>query len=132
MKLRPHHLMCIRNFVGKGYDSAFTARMSEIIDMLKQDPGIELTGGCDDLCSACPHNMDGICESAEKAGRYDRGVTEACGLAAGERKSWTELSGMVDEAVFSAGQFERICSDCQWFETCREIRDRARISPARS
>ncbi len=49
LMFRPHHLQCIQNYVGKGYDDEFTAHKTEIIDMLEQDTEIELVKGCDEL-----------------------------------------------------------------------------------
>lgn len=118
MKLRPHHLLCIQNFTGKGYSDAFTAHMTEIIDQLEKDPEVELVEGCDELCSACPHNVDEICNSEEKVNRYDKCVLEACGLAYGECRSWSVLAGMAKEYVFLTDRFEEICSDCQWYGIC--------------
>ena len=127
IRLRPHHLLCIHNFVGKGYDETFTAHMSQIVEMLKEDPKIELVEGCDELCGACPHDLDGVCESADKVSRYDRGVMEACGLAPGDCESWSSLSDKVIESVFHAGRFEQICSDCQWYEICDAISEAVRV-----
>lgn len=121
LKLRPHHLLCIHNFIGRGYSDTFTAHMSEVIDMLERDPEIELVRGCDELCSACPHNLNGVCDSSGKVDRYDRGVLKACGLTCGERENWSVLSDMVKEKVFRAEQFERICSDCQWYGCCSTL-----------
>lgn len=116
--LRPHHLLCIQNYIGKGYSDAFTAHMEEVIGMLGKDPQIQLVTGCDELCSACPHNAGGVCDSADDVDRLDQGVLDTCGLTPGQREHWSVLSAAAKELVLQTEQFEKICSACQWYEIC--------------
>lgn len=56
LKLRAHHGMCIANFVGKGYDEAFTENMKAVIARLsaKPDTIVEIVDYEDVLCAYCP------------------------------------------------------------------------------
>ena len=94
MKLRPHHLLCLQKYTGKGYDEAFTAHMNGLLGRLAAHPEEEgqLTEGADDLCAACPHNAGGRCDSQEKVTRMDRGVLAALDLSYGQRDSWGALA----------------------------------------
>ena len=38
MKLRPHHLLCLQKYTGRGYDGPFTAHMNELVRRLTADP----------------------------------------------------------------------------------------------
>ena len=124
MKLRPHHLMCLQKYTGKGYDEAFTAHMNGLLGRLAAHPEeeVQLTEGADDLCAACPHNAGGRCDSQEKVTRMDRGVLAALDLSYGQRDSWDALARRAAERVLSTEEFERICADCQWIELCRNTR----------
>ena len=53
LRLRPHHGMCIANFVGRGYDEVFTVNMNQTAEALKAEPQQEiwLKAGEDVLCS---------------------------------------------------------------------------------
>ena len=59
MNLRPHHLLCIQNFTGYGYNSDFTENMKLTVSELRENPDTKITfvRGCDDLCVKCPNNM---------------------------------------------------------------------------
>lgn len=54
---------------------------------------LQLVGATDEICSACPHNKGGSCESAEKVDRYDAGVLKYTGLKAGQEMTLRNLSG---------------------------------------
>lgn len=74
-KLRPHHGLCTAFFCGHGYSDVFTRNMREKLRLFGQtDPWIMLTDGADCLCAACPHNLPGHCEDAEKVHAYDQAV----------------------------------------------------------
>ena len=86
-RIRPHHGMCLYFFEGKGYSEGFTKHMAEVKEWLlgKNGPAsLRLVGTTDEICSACPHNKGGSCESAEKVERYDAGVLKYTGLKAGQ------------------------------------------------
>ena len=68
--------------------------MNSVVAKLAARPGskVVLTQGCDDLCTACPHNRDGVCASLEKVTAMDAAVLAACGLAYAETAPWEELA----------------------------------------
>lgn len=125
MKLRPHHLLCIQKYTGKGYDAPFAANMNRLLCRLMADPdgSILLTEGRDDVCAACPHMIDGYCASEEKVQRMDQGVLAACGLSCAQTGSWRALAQSASEMIFQTDRFDQICGDCQWFELCRDTRE---------
>ena len=43
INLRPHHLLCILFFEGKGYNKEFTLNMQNIINNLSHNTKIKLT-----------------------------------------------------------------------------------------
>lgn len=122
MNLRPHHLLCIQKFTGHGYDAAFTAHMTSIVSELSRGEGacVSIAQGCDDLCEACPNNENGTCSSLEKVALMDSSVLDVCGLAYGESAPWAELARSARERIFATGEFDRICSCCQWFDLCKK------------
>ena len=124
MKLRPHHLLCLQKYTGRGYDGPFTAHMNELVRRLTADPQepVQLTQGRDDVCVACPHLVDGRCASQEKVTHMDRGVLGACGFAYGQVDSWRALAVSAENKIFQTEQFNEICGSCQWIELCRGTR----------
>ncbi len=122
-RIRPHHGMCLYFFEGKGYSDGFTAHMAEVKGWLLEEQGpasLQLVGETDEICSACPHNKSGRCESAEKVDRYDTGVLQYTGLREGQKMTFQEFERAVEEKILNPGYGKAICGDCQWREICHK------------
>ena len=119
LKLRPHHGLCIGFFHGNGYSEAFTRNMTEIIAYLHQNPDIMLTCSGDVLCDYCPHDRDGICETAEKVYRYDMAVLSLCGLCEWQTLHWKDFRTLVEQHILHLAIRKTICGDCEWDALCR-------------
>lgn len=121
MKIRPHHLLCLPNFIGKGYDNAFAANMAQKKAQLEAEDIFTLAALCDDICAACPNRSGEWCETQEKVTRYDGAVTRALELTAGDTYSYAALQQRVAAEIFDQGRLQDICGDCEWFSLCEEI-----------
>lgn len=119
LALRPHHLLCIGFFQGKGYSEDFVRHMTEIIGQLHaEDPPVQLVSCCDELCAHCPHNCGGICRTGEKTARYDAAVLRLCSLREGDCLRWTTLRSLVQQRILAPGRLAEVCADCQWYGIC--------------
>lgn len=117
-KLRPHHILCILHFEGKGYSIEFTENMKNVISQLASyDTEVELTTSSDIICRNCPHNIDGKC-SGYKAEKYDTAVMQILNLAQGDNYNWSYLKGKAQADIIAAGKLCEVCGDCQWAEIC--------------
>ena len=76
--LRAHHGLCLRFFQGKGYSGAFVENMARKKAMLEENPLVRLTDQADEIYRACPNNLSGQCESAEKVRRWGIGAVLFC------------------------------------------------------
>lgn len=122
LKIRPHHILCMQFFIGKGYSSGFTANMAIIRDKLKADnPLIQLISGTDIICEKCPNTNNGICKTQEKVLRYDAAVANICDLEIGQISRWSELEKTVTENLIKKNRLCEVCNDCCWYEICRKI-----------
>lgn len=120
--LRPHHILCIAHFVGRGYDAPFTANMTRVIDYLhKENPPVKLVLGADIICSACPHNHAGICTHTKKVALYDTRCLSLCGLSADDTLDWRQLQDTARRSILDAGLLCRVCDGCGWFELCQGV-----------
>ena len=119
-RIRPHHGMCLAFFEGKGYSDGFTKHMGEMKLALEKNPKVILEEKTDDICVACPHNKEGLCEAFEKVSRYDAGVLKKCGLNTGLESSFLEFERLVSEKILLAGKGREICGDCQWAYICHK------------
>ena len=120
-KLRPHHLLCISFFEGKGYSSDFTANMAEVIAGLENtEPLVEIISGADCICRSCPNNANGACLTAEKVSRYDKAVSALCSISNGDVLPWTELKRRAQSEIISAGKLPEVCGNCKWYCICKK------------
>lgn len=118
-RLRPHHGMCLSFFEGKGYSGEFTAHMAKMKEILtEQNPMITLVRETDDICCACPHNKEGVCDAAQKVYDYDTGVLKSCGLEENEKQPFLTFYRQVAEQILEQGIGEKICGNCQWRRIC--------------
>ena len=119
ISLRAHHGLCLHFFRGKGYSGAFVENMARKKAMLEENPLVRLTDQADEICRACPNNLSGQCESAEKVRRYDRELLSRCGLTVGDVLPYRELTERVRKTILLPGHREEICGDCQWTDLCQ-------------
>ena len=118
-EIRPHHGLCTAFFEGKGYSPAFVRHMTFMINYLNcQNPDIRLVLHSDSICSACPHNQNQICESAEKVLAYDTSVLRLCGLEENTSLLWSEYCDIVHDKILRRGRLCEVCKDCQWRFIC--------------
>ena len=111
--------MCSAFFCGHGYSEAFTANMTEMLRLFRQEnPLVTLTVGEDCICKSCPHNLSHICDAAEKVSRYDNAVLTLCELSEGNTLPWSEFCARVDQCILDCGKLEQICGDCAWYTIC--------------
>ena len=119
IRLRPHHLLCLAGFQGKGYSEAFVSRMSEVSALLKRRPDTQvcLHTGVDDLCAACPHKTDeGGCDKDDQVLGYDERTLRYLHLDEGTAlfdELMRTVNGELTSKIRSA-----ICGDCEWTRDC--------------
>lgn len=116
IRLRPHHLLCVQNFRGHGYNEAFTRKMQSVVTALRDCPDrqVLITEGADDLCAACPHCRKGECES-QNPGKFDALTAALAGLAPGDLLACRDFPPVTPDLL------EACCPGCEWGDLCREI-----------
>ena len=127
LHLRPHHLLCLQTFIGRGYSEEFIEHMTLVKKQLTTNPRtpITLVSGADDLCEHCPNCVEGQCTS-EKPALFDRLVTEKLMAT----KQYPELSsdsgsllllGIPEELHMSQELLDECCPGCEWKELCERV-----------
>ena len=126
IRLRPHHLLCVLTYVGKGYSPAFTANYDKVISRLAAGEGILIQDGPDDICQPLlasdePHCLlDSVVERDAKA-RHDVGHLLGRSLHASDVvKLDNRMLGHIREA-FLNGRTRAACSGCEWFDLCSAV-----------
>lgn len=119
LELRPHHLFCIKKYIGKGYSEAFCLNMARIIEALNKENFV-LVNHKDDVCKACPNLVLGKCITSRKVNKFDKNAMEALDIKVGETYNVKELDDKVSAIVKDDEKFESICPNCQWSDICHK------------
>ena len=136
LHLRPHHLLCLQTFTGRGYSEEFVRHMTLVKRQLTRDPrtAIELVSGVDDLCAHCPNNVDGQCTSDNpalfdsKVSRklYSTGIISPDAASKDHPGKRPVLTGIPDALEISSSVLEECCPGCEWKELCLSIAGKSR------
>jgi hypothetical protein len=118
-KLRPHHVLCIYFFEGKGYSPEFVENMTDVIRTLEGTSLVQLTDSVDIICVKCPNNNQHICEHDVKVKCYDEAVLSVCQLEVGQVLEWQELSELVSKLIIRPHKLRTVCGDCEWSTLCQ-------------
>lgn len=121
MKIRAHHLLCLRNFRGLGYNEAFVAHFNQIIQQLQT---VQLVTHPDVICQACPHHQEGCRKntalSEASVHQFDKKVLEKLKLTENTFTTLDKLKILVEEKIDLA-QFRELCRGCEWFSFCENL-----------
>lgn len=115
--LRPHHLLCMQGFRGKGYSDEFVKNMTTIVKQLKEKPieEIKLVEKRDDICKFCP-KMDQLkmmCQSDQHVLELDFEVMKTLELE--YNTSYTmEFIISIMKLKLKRINFNEICEKCSW------------------
>lgn len=122
LRLRPHHLLCLQTFVGRGYSEEFVEHMAVVKRQLTEIPNtlITLVRGADDLCAHCPNCVEGQCTS-ENPALFDRLVEEKLARLDSSSNLPPVLNGIPDRLYITDDTLSECCPGCEWTELCTEV-----------
>ena len=127
VRLRPHHLLCVLTYVGRGYSPAFTANMTAVAERLGAGEDIELVAGPDDICAPLLADPDPHCHRASVMER-DRAAARDLHDLLGGLDVRTGAHLVLDEdlitrlrAAFASHQIRSACAGCEWVDLCGSI-----------
>lgn len=122
LHLRPHHLLCLQTFVGRGYSEEFVEHMTLVKRQLTDDTHtrIILVSGADDLCAHCPNCVEGQCTS-EKPALFDRLVEEKLAWLDSSSNPPQAISGIPASIHITADTLSECCPGCDWKELCTKV-----------
>lgn len=127
LKIRPHHILCMRAYSGNGYSEEFKVKMEGIIkeikayneflqvDNLKENiKEVELVFYTDSICEKCPNKLgENLCSSQEKVNLLDLKVVNHFKLKEGIY-NYKVLEDLVYESI-NEDIFDDICKECEWY-----------------
>ena len=117
--IRPHHLLCLQFFEGKGYSEEFVENMTEIHRTLhSENPTVIITEGVDDLCRKCPNSENGKCVKESSICENDNRTLEALNIKVNDRMKWNSINSEVKEKILDKHLVKDVCRTCRWSVIC--------------
>ena len=126
IRLRPHHLLCLLTYVGKGYGAAFTANYDAIAARIGDGEAVEIVAGPDDICApllgdADPHcHRDSVIERDRLALR-DLGELLETPPEVGHRLVLEATLLQQMREAFAVGRTRAACAGCEWHGLCTTV-----------
>lgn len=126
VRLRPHHLLCLLTYAGKGYSAGFVANMDLVAGKVAAGEEIVIISGPDDICAPLAGTADCHCGNESVRVRdlaalkalsalLDRPLAPGAGL----RLNADLLARL--RAAFAKGVIRQACAGCEWHGLCSEI-----------
>lgn len=122
MKIRGHHLLCMRYFQGKGYSKGFVDNFQKVIDKLRKNLIIEVVSQTDVICSKCPHLSNGRCvkkglKSELRVRKKDELILKYIGLKPGTKLRFDSAQKAVEARL---KLLKKSCRNCEWKRYCHD------------
>jgi hypothetical protein len=130
IRLRPHHLLCMLTYAGRGYTPRFTSGMDDLIRRLGSGEEITVIDGPDDICapwlgevSCNPESRQPHCHEPRITGRDQRAAADISALLGQEITSGSRLRLDAEllqrlRQAFQAGGIRSGCQGCEWKDFC--------------
>jgi len=127
IRLRPHHLLCMLTFAGKGYSPEFIANFERIIDRIASgNQTVEITFAPDDICAPLLADASCHCRNTSVSTR-DTLAAESLGqllqqpIETGTHLTLTAATLDRMRHAFQQGTIRKACKGCQWVPLCDGI-----------
>lgn len=126
VRLRPHHLLCMLTFVGKGYTAAFTENYVRIAARLSAGEDILVVEGPDDVCAPMLAEPGMHCLNGSVT---DRDISASAAVEAVLTVPAHPGARIVPDAdflqrmrlAFGDGSIRAACQRCEWSPLCSGI-----------
>ncbi|WP_226550404.1 DUF1284 domain-containing protein [Celeribacter naphthalenivorans] len=126
ISLRPHHLLCLLTYVGKGYSPAFVAGYDRIVARLNAGEEIEMTASPDDICAPIACDLKEHCHGTSVISRDTRAAQDVgrllcTDIAPGARLTLTPEITAALRTAFATGDIRSACPGCEWESLCTTV-----------
>ncbi len=135
IRLRPHHLLCMLTYAGRGYTPRFISGMADLIARLGQGEEIVVVAGPDDICrpwltdpekptdpdALQPHCHEPRIDGRDRHAAADIGRLLNLPIETGTRlRLDRDLLARLRDA-FRDGSIRSGCAGCQWQSFCDDL-----------
>ncbi len=141
VRLRPHHLLCVLTYSGRGYTPRFVANLNRVVERLSAGEPVQVIAGRDDICAGFSETetADAHCTRASVTDRDARALAVLSARMARPVRVGAELRLRLAtvgrlRAAFADGAFRDACAGCEWVPQCTDTAAAgypdARLQPA--
>lgn len=126
VRLRPHHLLCLLTYAGRGYSEAFTSGFDAIVTRLSQGAPLQLVDGPDDICAPLLRDttvhchLDSVRQRDQRAAK-DLGALLQRPIGAGAVLTVDAATLVTWRQAFAQGHTRAACTGCEWQPLCSTI-----------
>lgn len=125
VRLRPHHLLCLLTYAGKGYSPAFVENFDRIAARIAAGASISVVAGPDDVCAPWATLPESHCHNPSITARDDAARAALAPLLGTLAPDTTftlpaEMIARLRDA-FRDGSIRAACVGCEWAELCTGI-----------
>lgn len=126
VRLRPHHLLCLLTYVGKGYSPAFVANYEAIAERLSKGEDVTIVAGPDDICAPLLGGSDTHClqpgiDERDRLAARDVSRLLSQPVHAGARIDLTATTLARLREAFGDGVTRSACAGCEWSGLCDTV-----------
>jgi len=125
VQLRPHHLLCLLTYVGKGYTPDFVVNYDLIAKRLSSGEEIEVIDGPDDVCQPLlcekePHCWRESVRRRDAQAALDVGKLLGMEIGAGTRIGLDAALLLRMRTAYAQGVTQEACRGCEWSDLCHK------------
>lgn len=126
VRLRPHHLLCLLTYAGKGYSGAFTAGFDAIVARLSLGAPVRVVDGPDDICAPLRHDATAHCHRDSVQQRDRQAAADLVALlqqpvGPGVVLALDDATLQAWRQAFAQGRTRAACTGCEWQPLCSSI-----------
>lgn len=126
VRLRPHHLLCLLTYAGKGYSPEFAANYDLIAERITRGEDVLIVDGPDDICAPLldepePHCWRESVTERDVLAAHDLDRLLAMPIRAGISLSLEQDFLHRMRTAFAEGSTRQACAGCEWSELCSSI-----------
>lgn len=124
--LRPHHLLCLLTFAGRGYNPAFTANLEVVAARVGRGAPIVVVDGPDDICAPLLNDRGAHCRHTDVVERDRRAASDVEAVLGRPVEPGVRLvldPGTIARmrTAFSTGALRSGCAGCGWGDFCSSL-----------
>ncbi len=112
--LRPHHILCIQQFKGYGYNKQFVKNMFNILERVNKEQ-IVIKVDFDDICKKCPNLTNNICLADSNINELDNKVLMHLNINLDQPIYFDQLKLYLIKNL-TEDIFFNICGSCSWYK----------------